>query len=310
MSMTAESDDLWNEAMALLLAWQARPDDEAVREDVRRFCALGNDHRAAWEEAKKVYRLAGSAVAEKRVGQRRRVTRRQALAGVGALGLIGAGALFGPGLWQRWRADYTTRAAEIRRIQLPDGSWLTLGPESAVDIAFSERLRWVNVLDGMALCEVAPELRPFEAHTGDLRATALGTRFELRQNGGRSVVGVEEGTVEVIAGAEAATLHAGDWLASGPGSGNIERGHRDAGQTAAWRQKLLVAERDPVGAVVAEIARWRTGEVFIADPGLSSVPVSGLYDLQDPNAALAAVVAPYGGKVRHVSPWITVLSRI
>jgi transmembrane sensor len=62
--------------------------------------------------------------------------------------------------------------------------------------------------------------------------------------------------------------------------------------------------------VVAQIARWHRGRVLIADPGLAAAPVSGLFDLNDPDAALEAVVKPYGGKVRHISPWLTVLSGI
>lgn len=311
MSRPADGDDLWNEAMALLLGWQARPEDEAAREAVRRFCVRSAEHRAAWEEAKRVYGLAGAAFAKGRARQRGRLTRRKALAGLGAAGVLGAGALCGPSLLQRWRADYTTTVAEIRRVPLPDGSVLTLGPETAVDIAFDERLRRVEVLDGMALCDVAADPRPFQGNAGDLSAVALGTRFELRHNDERALVAVEEGTVSVAVGRHGeGTLEAGDWLAAGPDGAALERGHRDPSQTAAWRQRLLVAERDPVGAVVAEIARWRAGEVFVADPGLSRAPVSGLYDLHDPDAALAAVVAPFGGKVRHVSPWITVLSRV
>lgn len=310
MSMPADGDDLWNEAMALLLGWQARPQDEASRDAVRRFCLLSPAHRAAWEEAKRVYDLAGTALVEER-GRQRRITRRKALAGLGTIGIFGAGALFGPSLLQRWRADYTTAVAEIRRIPLPDGSLLTLGPETAVTIAFDERVRRVEVLDGMALCDVAANPRPFEGDAGDLRAVALGTRFELRHNDDRALVAVEEGVVSVSIGARGeGTLDAGDWLAAGPGGAGLERGHRDPGQTAAWRQKLLVAERDRVGTVVAEIARWRTGKVLVADPGLSGMTVSGLYDLSDPDAALAAVVAPYGGRVRHISPWVTVLSRL
>lgn len=311
MSMPADSEDLWNEAMALLIAWQARPEDEAARDAVRRFCGQSPDHRAAWAEAKQVYRLAESGMKADRARRRPRLSRRQTLAGLGALGLIGAGALAAPRLGRRWRADYTTEVAEIRRVPLPDGSWLTLGPESAVDVAFGEGLRRVEVLDGMVLCEVAPGAVPFEGEAGELRAVALGTRFELRRNDGRCSVGVEEGSVEAFAGARPpALLHAGDWLTLAADGASVEQGHRDAGQTAAWRQKLLVAEGDPVGAVVAEIARWRPGSVFIADPALSGMPVSGLYDLRDPDAALAAVVAPYGGRVRHVSSWVTVLSRL
>lgn len=311
MSRPADGDDLWNEAMALLLGWQARPEDEAAREAVRRFCVRSPEHRAAWDEAKRVYGLAGAAFAKGRARQRGRLTRRKALAGLGAAGVLGAGALFGPSLLQRWRADYTTGVAEIRQLRLPDGSLLTLGPESAVDIRFDAQARRVELLDGMALCEVAAQPRPFEGSAGALRAVALGTRFELRYNDLRALVAVEEGVVGVALGPrDAGRLEAGDWLAAGPDGAGLERGHRDPGQTAAWRQRLLVAERDPVGAVVAEIARWRAGEVFVADPGLSRAPVSGLYDLHDPDAALAAVVAPFGGKVRHVSPWITVLSRV
>jgi transmembrane sensor len=35
-----------------------------------------------------------------------------------------------------------------------------------------------------------------------------------------------------------------------------------------------------------------------------------VFDLNQPIAALEAVVEPYGGKVRQISPWLTVISSI
>lgn len=89
----------------------------------------------------------------------------------------------------------------------------------------------------------------------------------------------------------------------------MRRGRDAPTRVAAWRQNLLIADQQEVGNVVAQIARWRKGRVLSADAGLASSPVSGLFDLSDTDAALEAVVKPYEGKVRHLSPWLTIVSR-
>ena len=90
----------------------------------------------------------------------------------------------------------------------------------------------------------------------------------------------------------------------------MERGKRDASQIAAWRDGMIVAERETVSAVVAKIARWHRGRIMIAGPNFGSRRISGVFDLHDPVAALEAVVHPHGGKVRQISPWLTVVSPI
>ncbi len=318
MAAPAESEDIWNEAMALLLKWQTAPGSEAAREAVRHFCMQSADHRAAWDEARRVYRLTGDAVgAKSRAADARKnrgASRRTVLTGFGAV-LVGTAILKGPNIWRRWRSDAVTGIAEITRRQLPDGSWLTLGPDSAVEIAFTPALRHIRLLEGMALCEVVKDLdRPFEARAGQLLATALGTVFEVRQNGGRSLVGVEEGQVRVALDEElksdSVTLGTNEWIATGPSVGQVQRGNRGPGQTAAWRQNLLVADQEQIRSVVAEIGRWRRGEIVLPQSSLASAPVSGLFDLTDPDAALAAVVGPYGGRVVQLSPWLTVLTSL
>lgn len=318
MTMPAENENLWNEAMALLLRWQSAPDDPQAREDIVAFCARSEEHRTAWDRAKHLYRLTGEATgAPTRARKRKKardVTRRSMLTGVCALA-VGAGIVKGPDLWRRWQADLVTEVGRIDRRTLADGSRLTLGPDSAVQVAFSPAHRRIKLIEGMALLEVANDRsRPFQARTANLIATAgAGMSFEIRQNGGRSLVGVDTGRVSValdgvVDGDD--VLTAGDWLSKGPGRNAKRRGHRDAGQVAAWRQRLLIADQERIDWVVAEIARWQSGRVIIAQSGLASSRVSGLYDLGDPQAALEAVVGPYGGRVRRVTPWLTILSTI
>lgn len=315
--MPDKNDDLWNEAMALLLRWQAAPDDAAAREAVRRFCAHGNEHLAAWESVKRLYRLTGEATgAPAREEARRRsrtLTRRAVLGGLGTVA-VGGAALEAPRLWRQWQADMVSAAGIIDQRVLADGTKVTLGPDSAIQIAYSPTARTVRLMDGMALFDVADDpRRPFEARAGDYVARAdPGSSFEVRQNSGRGMVGVDSGRVAVDkhGGVAMGELGAGDWIASGPRGNDPQRGRREAGQIAAWRNRQLIADEDRIDAVVAEIARWQSARVVIADWGLAEARVSGLYDLRDPVAALEAVASPYGARVRRLTPWLIVLSSV
>lgn len=315
--MPEENDDLWNEAMALLLRWQAGPNDAQAREDILRFCAESEAHLAAWESVKRLYRLTGEATGaparEKARRRKRELTRRGVIGGLGALA-IGAAAVKGPDLWRRWQADIVSDAGVIAQHELADGTKLTLGPDSAVGIAFSPTVRRVDLVDGMVLFDLAGDpRRSFEARAGDfvVRAGAA-TSFEMRQNSGSTLVGVGKGRVAVEKGGRIALgeLAPGDWLAGRSGDSVTQRGHREAAQIAAWRKRQLIADEERIDVVVAEIARWQSARVVIADWGLGASRVSGLYDLSNPDAALQAVVSPYGGHVRRITPWLTVLSSV
>lgn len=213
------------------------------------------------------------------------------------------------------RADYLTSTAELKRIQLPDGSMVTLGPDSAIAIDFGDDRRNIDLLAGMAYFEVMEDpARPFVVGSGGLSATALGTAFDVSNDAGVVSVSVDHGLVEARApslsfsGAE--RLGAGEWLTFDLSSHSLNRGDREAFQIAAWRTGMIVAEKETVSALVARISRWQEGQVVIADPFLGSRIVSGVFDLGDPLRALEAVVRPFGAKVRKITPFMTVISPV
>ncbi|WP_111423029.1 FecR family protein, partial [Rhodoplanes roseus] len=214
----------------------------------------------------------------------------------------------------RARADVITGTGEVRRVPLPDGSAATLGPDSALRLAFTPGARTVDLLAGMVYVDVAPQAgAPFRAVCGPLTVVALGTAFEVSHDAswltaaadtGRIAVRLDRGT-----GPFETTLEPGDWLAFDESARSTASGSRDAGLRAAWRDNVVVAEREPIAVVVARIARWHPGRVVVA-PGFGDRRVSGIFDLRDPRRALEAVVAPFDGHVRDLSPWLTVLSKI
>jgi transmembrane sensor len=195
------------------------------------------------------------------------------------------------------QADFITAKAEITVVKLEDGSAATLGPESAIKLAFDDRARRIQLLSGMAYFEVArDEARPFSVTSDQLTATALGTAFDVAADAGYTSVSVQHGSVEVrMPHVQSERLEPGQWLSLEGSAQLIERGSRDAGQIAA---------------VVSRIGRWHTGSIVLADPDLGARQVSGVFDLGQPLRALEAVVHPYGGKVRQIAPWVTIISKI
>lgn len=95
-------------------------------------------------------------------------------------------------------ARYETEIGEKQDIVLSDGTVVTLGAATAVEVAFSKSTRSATLVSGSALFEVESETdRPFTVESGDLEARVLGTVFEVKNSGDLIRVAVAEGSVEI-----------------------------------------------------------------------------------------------------------------
>jgi len=225
-----------------------------------------------------------------------------------AAGLGTAALLAGPNLLATIQADYRTGTAETRSLSLPDGSRVTLAPDSAIALAYSEQERGIQLLSGEAFFEVAPDARnPFRVHTDNLRVRVIGTAFSVRNDAGYQSVGVEHGLVQVERPNAKHRLSAGQVLQVGQ-DGMVTEDQRDPASIAAWRQYRLIARDEPLAQVVDGLRRYYSGHILITDNALGQRPVTGLYDLRDPVRALQAIARAQNAVIRQISPWLTILS--
>ncbi|MGQ8631989.1 FecR family protein [Agrobacterium sp. DKPNP3] len=314
---TPDQERLLDEAIDLIIRLQNDPGNHVAIELIRAWRARGPQHEEVWAQVSKVHGASGKVLTEKRRIERREslgLTRRNFIVGgFSAFGVGAAAYSFGPGMLLQARADYVTDKGEIRRINLPDGSIVTLGPESAIALDFRSERRVVDLLAGMSFFEVEGDAsRPLSVFSGTLTATGLGTAFDVSNDAGILTVSVDHGLVDVRAsdsGLEMGVkLAEGQWITFDSSSGNIGRGQRENGQIASWRDNLVIAERETVSALVARIGRWIPGRIVIADPFIADMRVSGVFDLNNPLVALQAVVHPAGARVRQISSFVTVIS--
>ncbi len=318
MNEVSEERRLFREAADIAIRLQNDPGNLVAIETARAWVERGPAHAAAWAKVAAIHGMTGQILAEETRSSQKEVDPNRRLLLLGGALCIGAaagGSVLAPYVSLRARADYLTSTAEIRKIPLDDGSVVTLGPDSAIEVDFSAQARRVNLLSGMAYFDVAPNpARPFSVTYGQLTATALGTAFDVSGDNLSISVSVDHGLVLATSPdlpySEGEKLAAGDWLIYDQASRRMDRGVREASEIAAWRTGMLIAERETVAAVVNRIARWQKGKVVIATPALKNNVVSGVFDLADPLRALDAVVRPFGGKVRTVTPFLTVISSI
>jgi transmembrane sensor len=320
MSQPAPNQNLLtDEAIDLVIRLQNDPGNPVATEMVRAWRARSPEHERIWARVAKVHGASGKVLTQRRNAERREklgLTRRNLMIG-GLIGLGAAGTGYSvlPGVLLRGRADHITAKGEIRSIRLPDGSVATLGPDSAIAVDFTARLRRVQLLAGMSFFDVASESqRAFTVQAAELTATALGTAFDVTNDAGMLSVSVGHGVVEAQAPgstiAAGTKLIAGEWVTFDSATYAIERGSREASQIASWRDNLIVAEKEAVSTLVARIGRWVPGRIVMANPFIGSQRVSGIFDLNNPKRALEAVVHPAGAHVRQVSSFLTVISPI
>lgn len=211
-----------------------------------------------------------------------------------------------------WLSDHYTRTGEQREIRLADGSQVLLNTNSAVTVDYGPRLRRVRLLHGQARFEVAADAaRPFEVISDDLKARALGTVFEVyRKETGEISVTVQEHAVSVTAENGAATVvEQGQRIWYRPGHGLEEPEAVNLKLAAGWQQRRIMISDRPLGELLAEVDRYRLGRVFITDPELAKLPVTGVFSLDDPDAILESVTKALALRSTQLGPWWITLHR-
>jgi len=320
------------QALHWLIALEEKPGDPELEAALDAWLADSVDNVKAWAEAQHVWNVLGEAGdARETVGRHNRrrtgsaemsvpapyARQPRRRSGYLASVVLGAATVCMAVLLQHdiniWlNADYTTGTAQTREIRLEDGSVAYLGAGSAIDVSFDRATRNVRLLSGEAYFEVQPDAgRPFRVGAGDVSTTVLGTAFDVRMMADGTSVSVNHGRVAVAASAAAeqlaAPLEAGDWVHVSEG-GKVERGNDMPELAGGWRSGMLVVRDRSVGEVVDVLARYYPGKIVLADAALASQRITGVYNLNEPVDALAAVVAAHGVQMRRISPWLVIVS--
>ncbi|MFZ4289745.1 FecR domain-containing protein [Variovorax sp. HJSM1_2] len=249
---------------------------------------------------------------------RRQLLRGLALfAGTGSLAVVSYRMAERHALWHSWMAEYSTGVGRQRELALADGSHMMLNTASAADVVFSEQQRLVRLWAGEVLIETAryrqlgsaqSSQRPFVVETSHGRVRALGTRFTVHRQAEQTVVNVLDDAVEVRPADPAANtvlLHAGQQISfTRAGTGPLLPADAMAG---AWDSGSLVVSDQALGAVVAQLARYRHGHLE-CDPAVAGIRVSGAFPLNDIDKALAVITKTFPVRVHSLTRfWVHVV---
>jgi transmembrane sensor len=189
--------------------------------------------------------------------------------------------------------DYRAEKGMQQAVLLSDHSQVTLASASELVSHFTPKTRFVDLRQGEAYFQVQHDAtRPFVVHAGGMTVTAVGTKFNVRTSGGRTVVAVTEGAVDVTADvvADGAT---GDSAADAENNTTpvrLKAGQQAARQAdqaglmvvdvrtdaaAGWRQGRLEYVMEPLGSVVENVNRYASRRIVIEDAPLASMLFTG-----------------------------------
>ncbi len=221
-----------------------------------------------------------------------------------------------PELALRLEADYRTAVGEQAQVTLPDGSIAWLNTDTALAVNYTSGRREVSLLRGEARFQVAQDpKRPFSVGAHGGRAQALGTVYSVRDHDREVTVTVAEGTVGVLSPAPPrettapdtgarAVVNAGEQVRYREGAppGAVRR--VDAAAVTAWRHGFIAIRGLPLAAALAEIDRYRPGEILLLADSATGEPVTARLSIRSIDNGLAALAATQGLSVTRVTDYL------
>lgn len=317
--------DVEEQALLWAISLREHPADTALQQHFRAWLDADVAHSHAWTEIRNVYDRLGEvepayAIRTDRVTARWpaaqaakagvRPWRRAALMAGCALCL---GLLVAPAVTLRLQADHRTGVAEVRRVALADGSIVQLAPQSAIAVDYTKGQRDIRLLKGEAFFTVTPNpQRPFRVMGRRATVTVLGTAFDVREAAEAAqpaFVGVEHGRVSVAPAKGPADLLTGGQAATIAASGGISRQIMPSTQVAAWRQRQLIVQNEPITDAINRLRPWYGGMIVVRGDALAEQRLTGIFNASDPVEALRGMARAYGGRVTVIGDWLIIYAQ-
>jgi transmembrane sensor len=270
------------------------------------WLAAHPEHARVWQQLGELDQQLGAAAP---APARRALTRPQRRIGGRALGLLLAVGL-GLGLLanqQRPLGDYLadayTGTGEVRELQLPDNTRVSLNSRSALDIQFTPDERRLYLRSGEILVETAHgDTRPFLVVTAQGSLRALGTRFLVRREGEATRLIVLQSAVAARPQAQPdeRVIEAGRQVL-------MRRDRLGEGAPAplgadAWSHGMLVADNERLADLLARLDDYHTGYLSV-DPRIADLRISGSFPLRDSAQALAALPPSLPVRIERYTDW-------
>ena len=201
----------------------------------------------------------------------------------------------GGALWNRHRANavevenYATAVAVDRNVALSDGSQVAIGGATRLTTRYTRDRRDVNLSTGEAFFQVAHDTaRPFVVAAGEVSIRAVGTAFNVRRTGARVTITVAEGRVRVasseaaasgsVSAADALEAVAGQQISFDPRASGLTVSSITPARATSWREHRLEFVNEPLDSVVANINRYSTRPLVLADEKLGTLAFTGTVD--------------------------------
>jgi ferric-dicitrate binding protein FerR (iron transport regulator) len=186
-----------------------------------------------------------------------------------------------------------TAAGQTQQLHLPDGSLVTLAPQSQLryPAQFTTASREVY-LDGEAFFEVSKNPhRPFRVHSESWMTQVLGTKFNVRAVRGASQMAVSlvEGKVQVNDEHGQYVLAPGQQLLAERATGRIYRQAFNKAKVMAWRSNKLVFQNEKLADVADQIERLYGVKLVFADLATAEVRLWATFENEPLPAVLDAL---------------------
>lgn len=282
-----------------------------------------HEHELAWQRVHSLQQEmnlravpgAGMVALQTLETSQQRLHRRQALKLLGGVAMLGSAAWLSKdlGALDPWTSDLVTATGERRSMRLVDGSLLNLNTHTAVDLAFDNHQRRVQLKHGelMLTCAehpLGPAGRPLLVQSRDALLEGFDGRFVVRQERDCTRVTVSHGKVAIHHPGPAGLqwVGAGEaFLVTPRGATPVVQQNMDAG---AWADGLIVTRNMRLGDFLAEVARYRHGYLSCSDE-IADLRLSGVFRLDDTDKLLQLLPQTLPVNVSYRTRWWVRLER-
>lgn len=230
--------------------------------------------------------------------------------------LIGAAAAYFGTRASVYTEHYSTDVAQLRDVTLPDGSRMTLGAQTSIEVRFDGERRQVALEAGEAFFAVTRDAdRPFFVAVGNNLVRVVGTQFEVRRGDAEVRVGVLEGVVEVARRpaerasqpAQNRVLKAGEGVIGDLNGALGKTLETDAAAAGAWRSGRRVYIDTALREVIADINRYSRRPIEIAEPWIGELKISTSFRAAEPQRILGSLELTLPLNIDHEQPGRIVL---